>query len=285
MKTQWKGIIIWVAVATLAGCASGVGSGGTSQGTLKGGGNTGGTPANVNKAGAFDTEMAVKGGFSTDIDNAKFTVDYTDPKLNEGLIVKAGLSHRLVKTGKTCVPAITITVERKDSSCKLELEYKADFHGELRVADARFHAKAALLNDEGVPLETFDCDGWTDEPKKGQVVYEMVGGDAGVDIGGPLGQPYASEAEAKIPAMTIKTKGTIVMRYKGREFDMPLDNLSFTGSVMSKGGADVSCAQAHQPLPEVLLEDFNPKSKTYGQKVDPNDYKGKRVAVLMGAGW
>ncbi len=288
MRVTWKHLTIALAVAALCGCASSVGSGGTSQGTKKntgGGGGDGGTGGNVDKAGTFAADLDVKGGITAEIDGKKWTVDYTDPTLNDGMKIAAGLTHRLAKTGKTCVPAITLTVERKNTSCKLELEFKADFFGELKVADARFHAKAALLNDEGVPLETYDCDGWTKEPKKGQVIYEMVGGDAGVDIGGPLDQPHASAAEAKIPSMTIKPKGTIVMRYKGREFDLALDTISFEGAVVSKGGADVSCAQEHQPLPDILLEDFNPKSPTFGQKVDPNDYKGKRVAVLMGAGW
>lgn len=283
MKIAWRRLIIGVTALALAACASGVGSGGTSQGTPLNTGSDGG--GGVDKAGTFKADVTVAGGFSAEIDGAKHTVDFTEPTLNEGLVVEAGLTHRLAASGKTCVPAVSIAVMRKDTSCRLEIDYKADFFGELKVADARFHAKAALMSDDGVPLETYPCQGWTDEPKKGLVVYDMVGGDAGIDIGGPLDQPYAGQAEAKIPKLTMKLTGTIVMRYKGREFDLALDTLSFDGAVISKGGADVACAQEFQPLPDILLEDFNPKSSTFGQKVDVNDYKGKRVAVLMGAGW
>lgn len=283
MNAKCKSLMIVLATVALGACASSVGSGGTSQGVpLDQGGDT---PGNVDKAGTFAADVAVIGGFSGEIDGAKHTVDYTDPTLNEGLVVEAGLTHRISATSKTCVPALTITIARKDTSCKLELEYKADFFGELKVAEARFHAKAALLSEDGVPLETYPCAGWTEEPKKGQVIYDMVGGDAGIDIGGPLDQPYASQAEAHIPKLTMKLKGTIVMRFAGREFDLPLDTLSFEGAVISKGGPNVSCAQEFKPLPDILLEDFNPKSPTFGQKFDFNDYKGKRMAVLMGAGW
>lgn len=281
---RWRRTGAALGVLVLLGACTSVGSGGTTQGTPIGGGDGGGG-GNVDKANVTDAALTPSGGFEAEIDQGKFKVDYSDPVLNKDLKVQAGFTHRISTSGKTCVPAVSISVQRADTSCKLELEFKADFNGELVLDDVRFHAKAALMSDDGVPLETYPCEGWTKEPAKGLVVYEMVGGLATVDIGGPLDQPYAGQETATIPSRTIQPKGTVTMRFKGREFDLKLDGLKFTGTVVSQGGANVACAQEYKPLPELMLKDYNPKSPTYDQMVSMDDFKGKRVAVLMGAGW
>ena len=39
------------------------------------------------------------------------------------------------------------------------------------------------------------------------------------------------------------------------------------------------------PMPKYKLTDVNPKSATYKQQLSLQDFAGKRIAVLLGAGW
>ncbi|MCO4760228.1 MAG: redoxin family protein [Myxococcales bacterium] len=234
--------------------------------------------------GAATTPLTATGTFTAGIDNSEYTVDYA------GAQVTAELQHKLTKEGQyACVPSVKISITPKhsdadDKSCGLDLEFKADFNGELKLKKAKFYAKSAIFQD-GVAIMTFPCEGWAKEPASGEVVYESLDGAEGSLSMKPIAQPQAGQAKAVLSSTALSPKGIVDMKFKGRKFKLDLSQIKVNGSVTSAGSEDVSCAQKYQPLPFVELKDINPGSPLHNQTYSLEEFKGKYVAVLMGAGW
>ncbi len=243
-----------------------------------------GCGSDVGGTGSSATPLTAEGAFTAAIDNGDYTVDYT------GATVKAELQHKINASGQyACVPSVKIEItppheKADDRSCGLDLEFAADFNGELKLKTAKFYAKSAIFQD-GVPIMTFPCEGWTSEPAKGEVAYESVEGAEGFLSMKPIEQPQASAAKALLPNTVLAPKGKIEMKFKGRKFTLDLATIKVSGSVTSEGSETVECAQKYQPLPYVELKDINPGSPLSGQTYSLEEFKGKYVAVLMGAGW
>ncbi|MBP47710.1 MAG: hypothetical protein CMH53_07210, partial [Myxococcales bacterium] len=228
--------------------------------------------------------MNVTGGFTAAIDNSEFTLDYA------GATVQAELQHKINKSGQyACVPSVMIKVtppngDAADRSCGLDLEFGADFNGELKLKKAKFYAKSAIFQD-GVPIMTFPCKGWTTEPAKGEVAYESIEGAEGYLEMKPIEQPAAGQAKAVLSNATLAPKGKVEMKFKGRKFTLDLNGISFNGGAISEGSETIDCAQKYQPLPYIELQDVNPGSPLHNQTYSLEEFKGKYVAIVMGAGW
>ena len=243
-------------------------------------------------AGAVDAGLpdsspyTIKGGFQGFIDGKVHFVDYGNPALNKNMLVTVGQVHRQTAEATTCVPQLALSMARADGSCKLQLIYEADETGQLRLTTATFDARALNYGDNGYAPGQYPCVGWANEPASGGVTYQMSSGNGSMWTGGPLGQPWASQSQAKIPSVKLMPAGTLQMKAGNRSFELVFNGLEISGPVSSKGDPNVACKkEAWNPLPNVTLKDINPKSPTAGQMVNMNDFKGKRVAVLMGAGW
>ena len=232
--------------------------------------------------GAGAAAMNVTGGFTAAIDNSEFTLDYA------GATVQAELQHKINKSGQyACVPSVMIKVtppngDAADRSCGLDLEFGADFNGELKLKKAKFYAKSAIFQD-GVPIMTFPCKGWTTEPAKGEVAYESIEGAEGYLEMKPIEQPAAGQAKAVLSNATLAPKGKVEMKFKGRKFTLDLNGISFNGGAISEGSETIDCAQKYQPLPYIELQDVNPGSPLHNQTYSLEEFKGKYVAIVMGA--
>ncbi|MSP92136.1 MAG: redoxin domain-containing protein [Myxococcales bacterium] len=269
--------------STPPGPAAATGTG-AATGTTGAQGNTGSQFA-ASKVGASSLQAAAQltaaGGLVSTLDGGEVKVDFEK--------MKAGVSmrHRLNAdpTGKACVPEVAITVAKEDGSCKLELEFRAGFEGEGLLLDkARFHASVGERQD-GVVINTIKCKEWTQTSGiKGEIIYEKIGGEGSLAFA-PLTQPNAGKEKATLPKTMLKPEGVLTMKFKGKQFKFDLANLTFSGDAMSIGSKDVACVKQSYDMPKWQFEDINPDSAgaktTYGMDA----FKGKRVIVMMGAGW
>jgi thiol-disulfide isomerase/thioredoxin len=233
--------------------------------------------------GTASQAMKASGAMSGAVGSDAFTIDYT------GLTVQAALTHKINtdKGGIACVPVVNLAVEKSDGTCRLDLEFRAGFDGTtLDLAAAKFTAIKGITQG-GAVIKTLPCAGWPVEPKKGaEVVYEKVSGSGSLSTP-TLGQPEAGAATATIKGLDLQPSGVVKMKYLGRQFDLDLSQLKFSGDVTSKGSNDAAfqCTKTTFDMPQWTLKDINPKSATFDQEVSLDDFKGKRIAVLMGAGW
>jgi thiol-disulfide isomerase/thioredoxin len=224
--------------------------------------------------------LTAQGVLSADIDNGTFTVDYANKTATA--LVKHKINPEV--GGYACIPEVSLHIEGGEhNACDLHLDFKADFDGVLKLDRARFWAKGAIFQDD-VAIQTFDCPGWTKEPAKGEVVYEGSSSDVELSMV-PIAYPQAAKEAAVAHDVLLNPKGKLTMTYKGRHFELNLDPIKFEGDLVSEGSTDLACAQTWQPLPQFELTDINPKSPKAGQTYGLDAFKGKYVAVLMGAGW
>jgi len=121
---------------------------------------------------------------------------------------------------------------------------------------------------------------------KFESIYENAGG------AGKLAMPILTGAagtqkSAVIKAMEFAPEGKVMMKYKGRSFEFDLSALKFKGDATSTGSADaaVSCQKTTFDMPGWLMADINPVTETYKQEIGLDNFKGKRIVVLLGAGW
>lgn len=265
---RWTQAMTTAAVVAIgaSGCVSG------SSSTSAGGGSN-----------STSLPMKASGAMSGSVGTESFAIDYT------GLTVQAALTHKINtdKGGIACVPVVNLAVEKADGTCRLDLEFRAGFDGTtLDLAAAKFTAVAGITQG-GAVIKTLPCAGWPVEPKKGAaVVYEKVSGTGSLSTP-TLGQPQAGSASAVIKGLDLQPSGTVKMKYLGRQFDLDLSQLKFSGDVISKGSNDPAfqCTKTTFDMPQWSLKDVNPKSATFDQEVSLSDFKGKRIAVLLGAGW
>lgn len=239
------------------------------------------TAGNVKSGYALKAE----GALTASIDGGQFSVDYGTAA------VTYQIQHKLNKdaNGLACVPDIKLTAARADGSCKLELEFRPTFDGtQLELGNARFYALSGLKQD-GVVIKYLPCDGWT--PKEVKVagletVYEKVGGEAFLPMP-TLSQPLAGQSKATLANLFLQPSGIVKMKYKGRLFDLDLGKLVFKGNAQSIGSdaAELQCAKTFFDLPAWQLPDINPQSPGYKTIYGLDAFRGKRVVVMMGAGW
>jgi len=224
--------------------------------------------------------LAAEGSFTTTIDGAEHTVDYGKAGVEIAMTHKVNLNTG----GMSCVPSLTLTVANADDACKLILDFKAGFSGEgLVLNNAQFYAITGLKQD-GVLLKAVTCPGWTTEPKKGaEVIYAKSAGEAYLNMS-PIPQPYASQPVAHLTGLFLQPTGVITMKYQGRQFQLDLSALRFKGDAVSVGSA-TQCAKTFHDFPKWQLLDIQPKSPGYGSTYGLDTFQGKRVAVLLGAGW
>jgi thiol-disulfide isomerase/thioredoxin len=224
--------------------------------------------------------IVATGAFTAAIDGGSFTVDVSGKKVT--VLAKHKINEQA--GGFACVPELTLEVEGGTyGACGLQLAFKADFDGVLVLDTARFVAKGAIFQD-GVAIDTAPCEGWTQEPAKGEVAYEGSNPEVELTMS-PIPYPQAAEAKATLRNVLLNPKGKVELRYKGRKFVLDLDPIKFEGDLESEGSSDVTCAQTWQPLPAFDLEDINPKSPHAGESYGLDRFKGRYVVALMGAGW
>ena len=225
--------------------------------------------------------LTAEGSFTATIDGADHTVDYSKSKVD---IV---MSHKLNTDpkGLSCVPEVSLTAANADGSCKLVLDFKVGFDGGTLLLDnAHFYAVTGPKQGD-VLLERIPCAGWTTEPKKtGEVIYDKVSGDATLNMS-PVPQPYAGQATAHLSGLYLQPQGVVTMKFQGRQFQLDLSTLRFKGDAISKGSADIACAQTFHAFPDWQLLDIQAKSPGFGTTYGLSTFQGKRVAVLTGAGW
>ncbi len=236
-------------------------------------------------AGQPPPAIAVQGGFTGYIDGKTWKVDYGPGPHYGGMQVSVGFAHKKTNKSTTCTTTAALSLARHDGSCKLQLIWEADGNGKLKLAKAAFHARALNYGDNDYAPGQYPCMGWTNEPGSGQVVYELTNSNATLDFGGPLQQPWAGQSQAVIDGLVVKPMGSVQMAFNGRTFNLVFDGLRFQGAITSQGNPSAMCPGDYQPIPNVTLKDINPKSPSYGKMVNTNSFKGKRVAILMGAGW
>ncbi len=212
------------------------------------------------------------------------SVDYT------GLTVKTALTHKINTDpkGLACVPLVNLAVEKEDGTCRLELEFKPGFDGtQLELTAAKFTAKLGIKQGN-TTIQTKPCVGWPEEPKKDEVIYQLESGAATLSMQ-VLGQPQAGQANTTLKSLDFQPQGTVTLKVPGqaRKFDLDLSQLRFQGDSASVGSSDAAlqCAKTTYDMPKWELPDINKASPTNGQTLNLNQFLGKRVVVLNGAGW
>ncbi len=261
-----------VACAVAGGCVAGTGAAGT-----------------ANQGAAAVVGVKAVGTFETTLDSKLIVLDYSAGT------VSIALQHKISTDAKpTCVPDVHIiaTIPTQINSvppstvgaCKLDLTFKAGFAGQGLVLDkARFSARTL----DPATNTAVDCPGWVTEPVKGEVVYENAGGDDVTLALGGIGQPYAAQASAVVPGLFLTPSGPVTFKFKGRQFNADLSKLSFKGDATSTGNATIECAKTFHEFPSWTMPDIQKVEKesgggsTYGL----DTFKGKRIVLLMGAGW
>lgn len=256
----------WVLLAVLPGCVAGAGAEAGDEGA------------------AFATQpMTATGALTTTIDSKEIAIDFT------GMKADVTMSHRINTDADpkavSCRPLVTIAASLPDGTCKLELTFKAGFAGDgLHLATAKFYAKTGVYQDDKL-IATTPCAAWVKEPAKGEVIYVNSAGDATMGLT-PLAKPYASQAKATIPGVFLQPQGIVKMKYLGRSFDLDVGKLSFKGTAVSTGSNDIECVKAFHDFPAWQLPDVQPKDTAgFGATFGLSSYQGKRVILLMGAGW
>lgn len=238
-------------------------------------------------AGGSTKGLIAVGTVATNIDSKDITLDYSNAK------VTVTMTHKKTSEALACVPTLTITAELPATkndvavhACKLELDYKAGFAGDgLQLAGAKFYARQGIYSGKDL-VDTVDCAGWTNEPAKGEVIYEYVPSSTPPTIGmNTIAQPYAAQASAVMHNVLLKPSGALTFKFKGRQFNTTLDTLTFKGDVTSTGDAAVSCSKTYHDLPAWQLPDVNPKSDGVNTTYGLEAFHGKRIILDMGAGW
>ncbi len=260
------------ATALLALSATACVAGGTNTSTATGGGTQG---------------LIATGTLATNIDSKAVTIDYSKAD------VTVTMTHKQTSDALACVPSLTIVAQIPTTKngaavhmCKLELDFTAGFAGEgLLLTDAKFYARQGIYAS-GALADTIDCAGWTTEPAKGEVMYELAAGQDPPTIGmNTIAQPYAGEASAAMSNVLLSPTGKLTFKFKGRQFSTALDTLNFKGDVTSTGDPNIACAKTYHDLPSWQLPDINPKSPGVNTTYGLEAFHGKRIIVDMGAGW
>ncbi len=266
-----KGIFAGLNLAAIAACCLATGC-------------VAGTSADGSSGVTANQPMKITGALLTNIDSKDINIDYT----GQGATVT--MVHRINKdsSGLACVPEVNLDFALADKSCELQLGFKAGLEGEgLKLSSATFAARKGVYQSQdgsNVLIDTLPCSAWTTEPAKGEVLYQYDSGDATLPFS-PLKQPQAGEAKANLTALFLQPQGTVKMKFKGRAFSLDLSKLSFKGNATSTGSDSVSCAKTYHDLPQWSLPDVQPKSPGNGSSYGLDAFKGKRIILMMGAGW
>jgi thiol-disulfide isomerase/thioredoxin len=203
------------------------------------------------------------------------------------------MKHKASKSGVACVPEILITAALDDQGlCKLELEFRAGFDASegLELDVARFHASVGIRQD-GTVIDTIKCKQWKPTASiKGEIIYTKAGGNGLLKMKPApyLSQPNAAEKKSMLKGVTLAPEGTVTMKFKGKQFTLDLSKLSFKGDAISNGFETLKCAKETLSIPDWAsggLEDVNTDSKSVKEMHNLNDYLGRRIVVMMGAGW
>lgn len=230
------------------------------------------------------TPMKATGVLKATVGGQAGSVDYT------GLLVKTALTHKINTDpkGLACVPLVNLAVEKEDGTCRIELDFKPGFDGtQLELSAAKFTAKLGIKQGN-TTIQTKPCVGWPEEPKKDEVIYQLESG-AGTLSMQVLGQPQAGQSNTTLKSLDFQPQGTVTLKVPGqaRKFDLDLSQLRFQGDAASVGSNDAAlqCAKTTYDMPKWELPDINKASPTTGQTLNLNQFLGKRVVVLNGAGW
>lgn len=282
-----------------AQCGSQVGAGGdedtasqssadggsTSDSSSGGGGGTG--PDAAADTSKPDLQVGPKGltaqgSFTASIDGGSFTVDYT------GLPVQAAMVHRQTSApaGTACISSLVLSVAKPDGSCRLDIAMSAGFEGEgLRIDLIQFFAKVAVKQGNTV-ISTLPCEGWTQEPSTGEVIYQSVGALGGMILP-PLSQPAAGQAiaELKNQQLAVGLDAPVNMKFAGRKFNLDLSAMSFAGDFTSNGDPNAACAKQAFAMPKWSLQDVNPGSPGYKNTYGLDAFKGKKIVVALVSDW
>ncbi len=254
---------------SLSACVAGTGDSGAST---TGGGTQG---------------LIAQGNLATNIDSKDISIDYSKAD------VTVTMKHKQTSEALACVPTLTIVAELPATKnnvavhmCKLELDFTAGFAGEgLLLTGAKFYARQGIYSGTDL-VDTIDCAGWTTEPAKGEVVYELVAPQTAPTIGmNTIAQPYAGQTSAQMSNVLLKPTGALTLKFKGRQFNTTLDTLTFKGDVSSTGDANLACSKTYHDLPSWQLPDVNPKSDGVNTTYGLEAFHGKRIILDMGAGW
>ena len=235
--------------------------------------------------GPASNAMKATGVLKATVGGQEGSVDYT------GLTVKTALTHKMNSDpkGLACVPLVNLAVEKEDGTCRIDLEFKPGFDGtQLELSAAKFNAVLAIKQGTAT-IQTKPCVGWPAEPKKGtEVIYELESG-AGTLSMQVVGQPQAGQANTTLKGMDWQPQGKVTLKVSGqaRKFELDLSQLRFQGDAASVGSSDAAlqCAKTTYDMPKWELQDINKASPTTGQTLNLNQFLGKRVVVLNGAGW
>jgi hypothetical protein len=251
------------------------------QACVAGSGNSGST------GGGGTVGLVAQGKLATNIDSKDIAIDYSKAD------VTVTMTHKQTSDALACVPSLTITAEIPTTKngvavhmCKLELDFNAGFAGEgLLLTGAKFYARQGIYAS-GALADTVDCAGWTTEPAKGEVVYELTATQDPPTIGvNTIAQPFAGQASAVMSNVLLSPSGALTLKFKGRQFNTTLDTLKFKGDVTSTGDANASCAKTYHDLPSWQLPDINPTSTGFNSTYGLEALHGKRIILDMGAGW
>ena len=195
-----------------------------------------------------DAVLGVEGNIGTTLDGTDVNADYT------GGTATAQSVHKInpEEGGYACITSLSVTTEKADGSCLLEMEFMPWGGDGLRLTSASFYARRAVA-DGGA-----ECEGWA-TGDSGEEVWDYQSGQATVSFA-PVAPPDAGEDLVVLQDRNIKPKGVITLRNKSQTTDLDLSTISFTGSVESIGSTDVSCGLA-------TGSDLCPKNVTYGGAV------------------
>jgi len=223
--------------------------------------------------------LQIIGTLQTTVDGQPANVAYDDAD------VQISMVHKLVGSGTGCISTVHIVAQKAKGSCKLELDFQpGDAAGVLDLASAKFTAQTAVYQN-GALVDSVPCAGWVGEAGAGDVVYSSTSGVAGALNAGALAQPLAGEAAPWLADVGLQPSGLVAMAGNGRSFSLNLAKLQVQGSFASQGVASATCAKVSVPLPKWKLQDIQSKSPGYGKTYGIDTFAGKRIVILMGAGW
>ncbi len=182
-----------------------------------------------------ETKLVAKGSLTTTAATGPIALDYT------GLPVTIAASHRLASDAKGygCFTKVTMVVEKKDGSCRLELVFSPSTSGPKLTSGKLYAVKAQMSDGQVVGL--VKCGGMPDVDKATKErVFEVIEGSATLNLP-PLGPGKANQKVHKATGQKLQLSGNLDVKNLGTKLSFATTGLTFEGGFESIGDPTGDC--------------------------------------------
>ncbi len=182
-----------------------------------------------------ESKLVANGTLTANAATGAIALDYA------GLPVTIAATHRLASDAKGygCFTKVTLAVEKKDGSCRLELVFSPSTSGP-KLTSGKLYAVKAQMSD-GQVIGLLKCAGMPDVDKATKErVFEVIEGNTTLNLQ-PLGPGKANQKTYKLSGQKLQLSGNLDLKNLGTKLSFATAGWSLEGGFESIGDPTGDC--------------------------------------------